>query len=70
MKKLFSVPNILTAVRIAGAVCLLFAAPLSVFFYAVYTVSGVSDALDGGSKTGENGRMFIRIKPYSAMLLC
>ena len=32
--------------------------------------TGVSDVLDGGSKTGENGRMFIRIKPYSAMLLC
>ena len=47
MKKLLSIPNILTAVRIAGAVCLLFAMPLSVFFYAVYTVSGVSDALDG-----------------------
>lgn len=47
MKKLFSLPNLLTLSRIAGSVALLFIRPLSTAFYIVYTVSGISDALDG-----------------------
>ncbi len=47
MKKLFSLPNLLTLTRIAGSVALLFIEPLSTAFYVVYTVSGISDALDG-----------------------
>lgn len=39
--------NFITIVRMIGAICLLFLIPGSVAFYIVYTISGVSDALDG-----------------------
>lgn len=42
-----SIPNVLTTLRIIGAVCLMFIEPLTGTFYIVYTFSGVSDALDG-----------------------
>lgn len=42
-----SLPNIITSIRIFGTVGLLFIEPFSALFYAVYTASGVSDALDG-----------------------
>lgn len=45
MKK--NIPNIITAVRILGAAVLLFIEPLSVPFYIIYTVCGISDAVDG-----------------------
>ncbi len=40
-------PNFITAVRIIGAICLLFLEPFSAAFYVVYTISGISDVLDG-----------------------
>jgi len=40
-------PNIITCVRIAGTIGLLFIEPMSLAFYIVYTVSGLSDMLDG-----------------------
>lgn len=42
-----NIPNILSALRIAGAVCLLLFPPLSVGFFVLYTLCGVSDMLDG-----------------------
>ena len=42
-----NLPNIITAVRMAGTVALLFIEPLSPLFMVVYTIAGVSDALDG-----------------------
>lgn len=42
-----NIPNIITGIRILGTVCLLFLEPLSLIFYIVYTISGISDALDG-----------------------
>lgn len=47
MKNMITVPNCITALRIVGALVLLFLAPLSVAFYIVYTLCGVSDVLDG-----------------------
>ena len=47
MKKLLTLPNFLTALRIAGAACLLFITPLSPAFFIVYTFCGISDVLDG-----------------------
>lgn len=47
MKKLFTLPNLFTLTRIIGSVCLIFIRPLSKAFYIVYTVSGISDVLDG-----------------------
>ncbi|MBO5778215.1 MAG: CDP-alcohol phosphatidyltransferase family protein [Clostridia bacterium] len=47
MKKMITVPNCITALRIVGALILLFLTPLSVAFYVVYTLCGVSDVMDG-----------------------
>lgn len=41
------IPNLITSVRIVGTFRLLFLEPLTMLFYVVYTVSGVSDILDG-----------------------
>ena len=40
-------PNYISAVRIAGTASLLFIEPLSPLFLTVYTVSGLTDVLDG-----------------------
>lgn len=47
MKKWLTVPNILTMTRITGALILLFFPLQTVAFFMVYTLCGVSDALDG-----------------------
>lgn len=47
MKDRLTIPNCITGLRIIGAVCLLFINPLSTVFYVVYTMCGLSDALDG-----------------------
>lgn len=39
--------NFITLIRMIGTICLLFLAPEAGAFYIVYTISGVSDALDG-----------------------
>lgn len=39
--------NVLTSLRILGALVLLFLEPVSTPFYVVYTLSGLTDALDG-----------------------
>jgi len=41
------VPNVLTGLRLFGALCLLFLEPLALPFYVVYSICGMSDALDG-----------------------
>lgn len=47
MKERLTLPNVLTFLRIVGCACLLFVEPLSPLFYAIYTISGLTDALDG-----------------------
>lgn len=42
-----AVPNFISTLRITGTACLLFIKPLTAAFYIVYTLSGISDALDG-----------------------
>ena len=39
--------NAITAMRILGTICLLFAKPFSKAFYIIYTISGLSDVFDG-----------------------
>ena len=41
------IPNILSALRIMGAVCLLFCNPMYAAFWVIYGLCGVSDMLDG-----------------------
>lgn len=45
MKK--NIPNIITAARILGAAVLLFIEPLTIPFYIIYSLCGLSDAVDG-----------------------
>lgn len=46
-KQIFNIPNCITMLRMIGTVSLIFITPLSVPFFIVYTLSGISDALDG-----------------------
>ena len=41
------IPNILSALRILGAICLLFFSPAGVAFWIIYGLGGISDMLDG-----------------------
>lgn len=47
MKKFFTVPNIITCVRILGTIALVFIEPFTLPFYIIWTVCGTSDVLDG-----------------------
>ena len=42
-----NIPNIITSVRILGTLLLLFVTPFSREFFIIYTLAGISDALDG-----------------------
>ena len=46
-KQIFNIPNCITILRVIGTASLLFITPLSVPFFIIYTLSGVTDALDG-----------------------
>lgn len=41
------IPNIITSIRIIGAIVLIFLEALSIPFVVIYTICGASDALDG-----------------------
>lgn len=45
MKK--SLPNYITFCRIIGSILLLFSKPFSIAFFAIYSICGISDLLDG-----------------------
>jgi len=45
--KVASIPNIISALRILGAICLLLFHPGRVAFWVVYGLCGISDMLDG-----------------------
>ncbi len=40
-------PNIITFMRLVGAVCMIFTKPLSIWFYVLYSFCGISDLVDG-----------------------
>lgn len=58
VKSMKHVPNLITGLRILSSLVLLFLKPLSTGFFAVYTLCGVSDILDGyvARKTGTAGK--------------
>ncbi len=72
-----SIPNMITCLRIVGTVVLLFIDPLTLPFYVIYTVSGLSDALDGfiarrfhlTSEFGTRLDSFADLLFYTVMLL-
>lgn len=42
-----AIPTLITCLRLIGSIALIFIAPFSTAFYAVYIMCGVSDVLDG-----------------------
>lgn len=46
-EKIVTWPNLITSIRIAGAVALIWILPFSPLFYGVYLICGLSDGLDG-----------------------
>lgn len=42
-----NLPNSITVMRMVGTVSLLFTRPMSLLFYIVYTITGLTDVLDG-----------------------
>jgi CDP-diacylglycerol--glycerol-3-phosphate 3-phosphatidyltransferase len=44
---IYCIPSIISALRILGALCLLFVNPTSVGFWVIYGLCGISDMLDG-----------------------
>ena len=44
---MYRIPNIISALRIVGAICLLFFYPAGVAFWVIYGLCGISDMLDG-----------------------
>ncbi len=72
-----NLPNIMTIFRIAGTICLCFLEPLTVSFFTVYFLCGLSDMLDGfiARKTGnttEAGAMLDSVADFiflSVMLI-
>lgn len=46
-QNLINLPNALTTMRIIGSVILLFASPFTLPFFIIYTLTGLTDVLDG-----------------------
>ena len=46
-KEYITIPNIITSIRLVGALILIFLKPLSTPYIVVYSISGLSDAIDG-----------------------
>lgn len=47
MKKYITLSNCITFIRIIGSMCLVFIEPCTSTFYVVYSICGLSDAVDG-----------------------
>ena len=65
-----NLPNCITLLRIAGTLCLLFTRPGSLAFYAVYTLAGLTDALDGwlGRRLGVSSDFGARLDSIADLL--
>ena len=71
------IPNCITSLRLVGAVALLFIVPLSMTFYIIYTICGITDTLDGtiARKTGCTSELGARLDSiadltfYAVMLI-
>ena len=65
-----NLPNVITIARMIGTAVLLFLRPLSPLFLVVYTLTGVSDALDGflARKYGTASELGARLDSIADML--
>lgn len=66
----WNIADTITASRIAGSLCLIFLSPGSLGFFAVYTLTGLTDALDGwlARKTGSASPFGARLDSIADLL--
>ncbi len=71
MNKLLTVPNILTLLRIVGSLCLIFISYDTAAFFIIYSLSGISDALDGfiARRTGQITALGSKLDSIADLLL-
>ncbi len=64
---IFTLPNLLTLARIIGSAVLLLVSPFTAAFYIIYTVTGVTDVLDGyiARKTNTDSELGARLDSIS-----
>lgn len=69
-KDVLNIANAVTSLRLFGAIAMIFIAPLSVAFYVVYTICGLSDGIDGtiARKTGTSSEFGARLDSVSDIL--
>ena len=67
---IFNLANFVTSLRLFGAVAMIFIEPLSAAFYAVYTICGLSDGIDGtiARKMGTSSEFGARLDSVSDIL--
>ena len=65
-------PNLLTILRMGCAILLLFFRPLSVWFFVLYAIAGLSDMLDGyfARQFGVTSELGARLDSAADFLLC
>ena len=61
-KKNNPIPNIITLMRLIGTFCLFFVKPLSIGFFIIYSLCGISDVLDGAIARATNSTSEIGAK--------
>lgn len=62
--------DIITALRIAAAIIMLFTVPMSVLFFVLYTIAGLSDMIDGtvARKLGTAGNFGAKLDSIADLL--
>ena len=67
---IFNIANFVTSFRLFGAIAMIFIEPLSAGFYAVYTICGLSDGIDGtiARKMGTSSEFGARLDSVSDIL--
>lgn len=67
---IFNLANFVTSLRLFGAIAIIFIEPLTGAFYAVYTICGLSDGIDGtiARKMGTSSEFGARLDSVSDIL--
>ena len=67
---IFTLPNCISILRMVGTLCLLGTAPLSTPFFVIYTLTGVTDVLDGwlARRTGTESALGARLDSIADLL--
>ena len=67
---IFTLPNCISILRMVGTLCLLGTAPLSTSFFVIYTLTGVTDVLDGwlARRTGTESALGARLDSIADLL--